>query len=105
MNTVKHFVKISTQKLEIIQRKVAKRINCLPLHHFVSNFGFAGVDNATFEIMIWLNRLNPCDVFLADWPLTELSFDTASVDFMNGCVNSFISKIVQIWVATTSRAL
>ena len=28
MNTVKHFVKISTQKLEIIQRKVAKRINC-----------------------------------------------------------------------------
>ena len=35
MNTVKHFVKISTQKLEIIQRKVANRIDCcLPLCHF-----------------------------------------------------------------------
>ena len=28
MNTNNHFVKISMQKLEIIQRKVAKQINC-----------------------------------------------------------------------------
>ena len=40
-NTVKHFVKISTQKLEIMQRKVTKRINCcLPCRHFVFIFGF-----------------------------------------------------------------
>ena len=49
MNTVKHFVKISTQKLEIIQRKVAKWINCC-LPPFCLQLWFCGVNDATFEI-------------------------------------------------------
>ena len=35
-------------------------------------------DDATFEITV-LNGLNPHGLFLADWPLTELSFDTECV--------------------------
>ena len=55
MNTVKHFVKVSTQKLEIIQRKVVKQINCcLPLHHFVSNFGFVGSVMLHLKSRFWL---------------------------------------------------
>ena len=54
MYTVKHFVKISTQEPEIIQRKVSKLIGyCLLFHHFVSNFGFAWLnDDATFGNMV-----------------------------------------------------
>ena len=55
MNTVKHFVKISTQKLEIIQRKVAKLINCcLPCRHFVLNFGFMGSMTLHLKSLFWL---------------------------------------------------
>ena len=44
MNTVKHFVNISTQKLELIQRKVVMRINCcLPCRHFVFHHIFGSV--------------------------------------------------------------
>ena len=65
MNTVKHFVKISMQKLEIIQRKLAKRINCcLALRHFfsptlVSLGQWCYIWNHS---SYWLNRLNPCDL-------------------------------------------
>ena len=45
---------------------------------FCLQLWFHGVDGATFEIMV-LNGLNPHDLFLADWPLTELSFDTECV--------------------------
>ena len=40
MNTVKHFVKISIQKLEIIKGKLQS--GCLSFRHFVSKFGFVG---------------------------------------------------------------
>ena len=86
MNTVKCFVKISMQKLEIIQREVAKRINySLPHHHFVFDFGFAGLMMLHLKSWFWMDRTH----MIYFWQIghSELSFDTACVDFMNGCIN------------------
>ena len=59
MNTVKHFVIISTQKLEIIQKKVAKWINCCLLrHHFVFNFGFAGSMTLHLKSQFWMDWIH-----------------------------------------------
>ena len=67
MNTVKHFVKISTQKLEIIQRKVANRIDCcLPLCHFYleKSVSYPMITNVhvsvTFEENFQLSNDNKC---------------------------------------------
>ena len=57
MNTVKHFVKISIKKLEIIPRKLSKWINfCLLLRHFVGNFGFAGLMTLHLKPQLWLAK-------------------------------------------------
>ena len=56
MNTVKHFVKISVQKFEIMQRKVVKHISCcLPHCHFVFNFGFVGTMTLHLKSQFWMD--------------------------------------------------
>ena len=95
MNTVKHFVKISMQKLEIIQKKVAKRINsCLPCRHFVFNFGFGGLMTLHLKSRFWLAERTEHTWFIFGRLTTHRAFFwyrmCGGIDFMNGCVNSFI---------------
>ena len=97
MNTVKHFVQISTQKRDNPKESCEADKLMFTMSPFFLQLWFHGgqwryIWNHGSD---WLNRLNPHDLFLADWPLIELSFDTAcvgtgGVDFMDGCVNSFI---------------
>ena len=59
MNTVKHFVKITMQKLEIIQRKVAKRINCcLPAAILSSTLVLWGSMAPHLKSRFWLAEWN-----------------------------------------------
>ena len=110
MNTVKHFVKRSMQKFEIIQRKVLKWINCcLTLRHFFSNFGFTGLMMLHLKSQFWLAESTEPKWLIFGRLATHSAFFwncmSCGVDFMIRCVHLFISKISQIWAATTSRAL
>ena len=95
MNTVKHFVKILTQKLEIIQRKVTKRINCcLPCRHFVFDFSFARLMTLHLKSQFCLAEWTEPMWFIFGRLANHRAFFwypmCGGVDFMNGCVNSFI---------------
>ena len=95
MNTVKHFVKISIQKIEIIQRKVAKWINCcLPRRHFAFNFGFVGSIMLHLKSRFWLVEWTEPTWFILGRLAIHRAFFwyrmCGDVDFMNRCVNSFI---------------
>ena len=92
MTTVKHFIKISTQQLEIIQRKTVKRINCcLLLCHFVSDFGFPGLMTLHFKPRFWLAELTEPMWLNFNRLATHRAFFSnrmcGGLDFMTGCVN------------------
>ena len=66
-NTIKHFVKISMQKIEIIQRKVAKWTNCCLLRrHFVFNFCFFGSITLHLKSRFWLVEWTEPTWFILD---------------------------------------
>ena len=95
MNTFKHFVKISTQKLEIIQRKVAKRIHCyLPAAILSSTLVPWGSMAPHLKSRFWLAEWTEPTWFIFGRLATHRAFFwyrmCGGVDFMNGCVNSFI---------------